>query len=169
MFAHLLARQISPWCCTLFPRVAEAISSPTLLGFYGPAHVIRVHAGTDAGQGTRSPAAFPACRQLPYQCAGPASNPSSGLVGQKDTLGKSTCDSWVREATGRCSHTTGCSRMAKSKRHREVQTPAQQEHEHVHFQEWCVGSRELKGSRAPFPPGAVPGRLPTTACMRGGC
>lgn len=74
--------------------------------------------------------------------------------------------------------TTGCSSAVQQvlqdgkvqKTQRSSKTPAQQEHKHVHFQGWCVGSRELKGSRAPFPPGAVPGRLPTVGCMkRGGC
>lgn len=63
-----------------------------------------------------------------------------------------------------------CFRMVNSKRHRSSKTSAQQEQEHVHFQGWCVGSREPKGSRAPSPPSAVPGRLPTTGCLnRGGC
>lgn len=43
----------------------------------------------DVGQGTGSPAAFPACRQR----AEPASKHSSSLDRQMDTLGKSTCDS----------------------------------------------------------------------------
>lgn len=160
--------------CTLFPRGAEAISSSTLQGFYGPPCVIPVHAGMDVGQGTGSPAAFPACRQ----CAESASNHSSSLDRQMDTLGKSICDSCVQQGTSRCLHTTGCSSAVQQvlrdgkvqKTQRNSKSPAEQEQEHVHFQGWCVGSREPKGSRAPSPPVAVPGRLPTTACMkRGGC
>lgn len=88
--------------CTSFPRGAEAISSPALLGCHC---VIPVHAGTGVGQGTGSPAAFPdSCQR-----AEPASNHSSSLDRQLDMLGKSICDSWVQEATGRYFHTTGCS------------------------------------------------------------
>lgn len=115
-----------------------------------------------------SSAAFPACRQ----CAEPAPKHSSKLDRQMDTLGSSTCDCWVQEATSRCSHTTGCSQCksknfwictqqvlqdGKSKTQRSSKTEQEQGQDHVHSQGCCVGSREPKGSRAPSSPGAAPG------------
>lgn len=147
--------RVSPWL-HLISQGAEVTSSPTPPGFYGPARAIPVHTGMDAGH--REPCSIPSLQIVAIAVC----RTSSSLDRQMDTLGSSTCDCWVQEATSRCSHTTGCSSAAqqvlqdgKSKTQRCSKTPAEQDH--VHSQGCCVGSREPRGSRAPSPPGAAPG------------
>lgn len=141
--------RVSPWL-HLISQGAEVTSSPTPPGFYGPARAIPVHTGMDAGH--REPCSIPSLQIVAIAVC----RTSSSLDRQMGTLGSSTCDCWVQEATSRCSHTTGCSSAGqqvlqdgKSKRQRSSKTPAEQDQDQIMFTPrdavWEAGNQRVPG------------------------
>lgn len=168
MFAHLLSRQEKSLAVPDFPG-GQRPFPPLLSWDFMHQLVSSVHSGMGVGQGTGSPAAFHASMQNQPQTTAPAwTDRWMHLERALVILGSRKPQAGVDTPLGAPVQVSRCFRMQSPKD--TEKTPAQQEQEHVQFQGCCVGSREPKGSRAPSPPGAAPGRVPTTGSMkRGGC